>query len=170
MNEFNDLSIKSGPVGEPIIRSSPSTQVGNETPPFCFPLNDKHSSKLLQPTVEVVPGILVSQHLIDAAVGEAEKPSFEKAYHSKLKSNERSKKRNALREGIKEEIEVSKQIVQSMLDKRRNPPNMQEKYVSFDAMPAPLQRVVSAYMAVTEANKELELALGALKKDVPVAA
>lgn len=65
-------------------------------------------------------------------------------------------------EELRQDINASKQVVQEMIERIKNPPNMKERYISFDAMPTALQRVVRAYIAVSEANRELDEAIKAL--------
>jgi hypothetical protein len=105
--------------------------------------------------VEVAPGVIVSQHLIDAAVGIASPTPVKGAAQWTALSN------RVLNE-IREDISSSQKFVQEMVDRMRNPGRYDEKYVSYDQMPKPLQRVVAAYIAVNEANKELEEAIKAL--------
>ena len=63
---------------------------------------------------------------------------------------------------IRQEIEVSKQVVQGLVELARASFNPMETYVSYDAMPVPLQRVIKAYAAREEANRELAEAIKAL--------
>jgi hypothetical protein len=110
-----------------------------------------------KPLVEVVPGIMVSEHLIQAAVDATSTPG----------AVEDVERREAVKEReldeIREDISASRQVLQAMAERMRNPPDLAEKYVSFDAMPAPLQRVVKAYIDADAANKELDSAIAALK-------
>lgn len=124
----------------------------SEPPPFSVPITGN------SPVIEVAPGIMVSQHLIKevaqaSAYGEPELDSIEQKHVSKLKE----------RQEMKELISASKQVVQSMVKRAREPVNPDEKYVSYDAMPAPLQHVIKAYIDASEANKKLDEAVKALK-------
>ncbi len=112
--------------------------------------------------VEVAPGVMVSQHLIDAAVNATVDNPAEAA---RIEAVERKalKKAKEFAE-LKQDISASHKFVQEMFDRMRNPMKYDEKYVSFDQMPKPLQRVVNAYMAVSDANKELEEAIKALQE------
>ena len=49
-----------------------------------------------------------------------------------------------------------------MWDRARKRVNKHEKFVSYDAMPTPLQRVVKAYIDAAAANTELDAAVKAL--------
>lgn len=115
--------------------------------------------------VEVAPGIMVSEHLIRAAVeatSTGDSPQDHQDYYRNLKL--RDKKHQ---EEVRKDLNASKKFVKEMFDRLNNPPNMKEKYISFDAMPKPLQRVVKAYSAAAEANKELEEAIKALASAPP---
>ncbi len=134
--------------------SSTVPVVTYDTPAFCIPLtNAVHRN-----TVEVVPGVMVSQHLIDEAVRLTSFPSA-----STDQEVEAIERRAAVKakdhDELRQDISTSRQIVQSMIDRVRNPAKFDEKYVSYDSMPKPIQRIVKAYMDVDAANKELEEAI-----------
>lgn len=163
--EDEAVVIQTGEHGEPIMTvpgktgerwkqlagiETPAASVGPEPPPFSIPIND------LSRTVEVAPGILVSEHLIRDAVAATSEPGVEERIEA------RENARNRLREELRQDLNSSKQVVQDMIERLRNPPNLQEKFISFDAMPASLQRVVSAYIAASDANRELDEAIKAL--------
>jgi len=166
---MNEENIQLGPDGEPIIRLEPKASRWAalaglsdvpgmpdpliSPPPFSVPLSANHG-----PTVEVVPGIMVSEHLIRSAVEATTEPGAEDEIERRMHAATKA------REELRQDIEKSREVVQAMMDRVRNPPNMKEKYISFDALPAPLQRVMTAYTAAAEANKELEDALAALKQ------
>jgi len=63
---------------------------------------------------------------------------------------------------IKKDILASKAVISEIVDRVNNPPN-DERYVGFDSLPAPLQRVIKAYMALAVAQEELDLAVRALR-------
>jgi len=110
-----------------------------------------------KPLVEVVPGIMVSEHLIQAAVDATSTPGAVEDGERREVAKEREL------DEIREDISASRQVLQAMAERLRNPPDLQEKYVSFDAMPSPLQRVVKAYIDADAANRELDAAIAALK-------
>jgi len=129
------------------------------TPPFSLPVS-KHTKKS---QVEVVPGVMVSQKLIDEAVRLTSDPATETAVED---AEQRRLRRLRANEELRNEIDTSRQIVQSMLDRMREPLRYDEKFVSYDTMPGPLQRVVKAYIDAAAANKELNEAVAALQKDL----
>lgn len=162
------MSIGTGVEGEPVINvaghtaerwkvlagvespAAAAAAVGPEPPPFSIPIND------LNRTVEVAPGILVSEHLIRDAVNATSVPGE----IDRVEARENAKKR--MFDELRQDIDASKRVVQSMIERIKNPPNLQEKFISFDAMPASLQRVVNAYIAASDANRELDEAIKAL--------
>lgn len=126
-------------------------------PPYCMPNLSKSD------VVEVAPGVMVSQHLIDEAVrhtSNLDQSEEVENYAQKIESDLRAKEYDLA--GLKQDLSASKQIVQSMIDRARQPVNTHEKFVSYDAMPTPLQRVVKAYIDAAAANKELDDAVKAL--------
>lgn len=127
-----------------------SSTVAPEPPPFSVPISD------VSRTVEVAPGILVSEHLIRDAVEATSAPGVAE----QVEARENAKKK--MFEELRQDINTSKQVVQSIIDRLRNPPNLQEKFISYDAMPPLLQRVVNAYIAASDANRELDEAIKAL--------
>lgn len=108
--------------------------------------------------VEVVPGVMVAQHLIDAAVEST--VAFDARTEEVIQEAERQqvRKQKDLAE-LRTDIDNSSKFVKEMFDRMRNPAKYDEKFISYDQMPKPLQRVVNAYMAVNEANRELEEAI-----------
>jgi hypothetical protein len=175
MSEENE--IKTGSDGEPIIfANNPAVNeilnkmhdgIDNaarnrdmqwaDLPPYCMPNLSKSD------VVEVAPGVMVSQHLIDEAVRHT---SFsvddEEAedYAEEVEKVQLAKQKHF--EELKQDLSTSKQIVQAMMDRARQPVNTHEKFVSYDAMPTPLQRVVKAYIDAAAANTELDAAVKAL--------
>jgi len=134
-------------------RSAP-VEARPEISPYCMPI------KADTPTVEVAPGIMVSETLIRAAVeatSSGDTPQDHQDHYRQLKRRDKT-----LHEEVKKDLKASKKFVQEMFERANNPPNTKEKYVSFDAMSPSLQRVVKAYTAATEANKELDEAIKAL--------
>jgi len=129
-------------------------------PPFSFPVS-KHDRKA---TVEVIPGIMVSQKLIDEAVRLTTDPTSKPS--AVEDAEERRLRRLKANEELRTEINTSRQIVQSILDRMRDPVKFNEKFVSYDTMPSPLQRVIKAYIDAAAANKELNEAVAALQKDL----
>jgi hypothetical protein len=63
---------------------------------------------------------------------------------------------------IKQDIDASKAVISEIIDRVKNPPK-DERYVGFDSLPSPLQRVIKAYMTVATAQEELDLAVKALR-------
>ena len=128
-----------------------------DLPPYCMPNLSKSD------VVEVAPGVMVSQHLIDEAVrhtshsGEDEESE---EYSEEIEKEQIAKQKQF--EELKQDLSTSKQIVQAMMDRARQPVNTHEKFVSYDAMPSPLQRVVKAYIDAAAANAELDAAVKAL--------
>jgi hypothetical protein len=132
------LKVETGPDGYPRIMAGLSDACSApepEPPPYCIPVARTRS----QETIEIEPCILVEQ-------------MFES----------RRARIETMKREIREDLNVSKQVVQSLVELIRNPPNMKEKYISYDAMPAALQRVVKAYTDAAEANRELDEAIKAL--------
>lgn len=126
-----------------------------EPPPFSLPSNRT------KPAIEVLPGVMVSQHLIDEAVRATTDPGADE----RVEAVERKYKVAARdREELKNDLASSRQFLQAMVDRLRQPVNPDEKYVSYDAMPPPLQRIVKAYIDAEAANRELEEAIKALAK------
>lgn len=138
-----DISIEMGPEGPRFAQPEP--------PPFSVPI-PRHRD-----VVEVAPGIMVSQALIDEAVQVTSDPNVTEA----IEQRQNVVAREQLL--IKEDITASRQIIAAMVERLKNPPNMQERYVSYDSMPAPLQRVVKAYIDAAAANEELDAAIKALR-------
>ena len=133
------------------------------TPPFSLPVG-KNEKKA---TVEVVPGVMVSQKLIDEAVRLTTNPLSPSYEYDAAEAVERRRlARQKANEELRQELDASRQIVQSMLDRMRDPLKFDEKFVSFDTMPTPLQRVIKAYIDAAAANKELNEAVAALQKDL----
>lgn len=132
--------------------------LSSEAPPFSLPMSRDH-----KPTIEVAPGVLVSQHLIDEAVGMSGPDPVSDG-------EQRTALSNRVLSEIRDDIKASQTLVQTMVERLRDPAKFDEKYVSYDQMPKPLQRVVAAYIAVNEANKELEEAIKALGALAPAKA
>lgn len=127
----------------------------SEVPPFSVPI--KRDTK----TVEVAPGILVSQHMIDEAVRMSDgDQAVADDYVDQVEREAAAKARD--RAELRADISASQAVLNEMYDRLRNPPNLSEKYVSYDSMPVPLQRVVKAYIDAAAANKELDDAIKAL--------
>lgn len=122
-----------------------------EPPPFSLPRGSNP-----KPSIEVLPGIMVSKEAIDEAVRATTDPRVEEIVE------QRHKRISKEREEIKNDLNASRQFLQAMVDRFRQPINPNEKYVSYDAMPAPLQRIVRAYIDAEAANRELEEAIKAL--------
>lgn len=164
---MHEMKIEMGPDGEPIVTKGRSIddvaaflKPDAEPPPYCFPTRANDG-------IEVVPGITVSQRLIEAAVEAAspgDTPLDHQAHYSDLK-----KRQLQLHEEVRQDLDAAHKFLQEMFERVENPPNPQEKYISFDAMPTPLQRVVKAYADAAAANKELAEAISALKSEPPVA-
>ena len=112
------------------------------------------------PVVEVMPGVTVSQAQIDAAVEATTSPSVVDLAEEKFDNVKR--RTESLHAEVKEDLEISKRVVQEMVERMRTPLNMQEKYVSLDAMPEPLKRVVKAYAELDSAKTELAAAIAGL--------
>lgn len=112
--------------------------------------------------VEVVPGVMVAQHLIDAAVSATTGDSS--AVSDKVEELEQAHAQWRRRDAAELRMDLvnSAKLVKEMFDQMRNQAKYDEKFVSYDQMPAPLQRVVNACFAVSEANKELEEAIKGL--------
>lgn len=85
----------------------------------------------------------------------AEKPAVE--------VEARAAARKKLAEELRADMRASQQVIQAMIERACQPLKLDEKYVSYDAMPEPLQRVVAAYIAVSDAHKELDEAIRALQ-------
>lgn len=124
-----------------------------EAPAFSIPISD------LSRTVEVAPGILVLEHLI-RVIRDAVNATSEPGEVDRVEARENAKKR--MFDELRQDIDASKRVIQSMVERIKNPPNMQEKFISYDAMPPSLQRVVNAYIAASDANRELDEAIKAL--------
>ena len=153
-----EMKIETGADGEPIIKSF----INIEPPPIEVPV---HFKRPAGPAVEVVPGVMVSQTLIDEAV---RLTSSGPVSEDHVEAIERKHLRVAQEHAeIKQDISTSKQIVESMLARMREPVNPDEKYISYDSMPAPLQRVVKAYIDVGAANNELAEAIKGLQQMAP---
>lgn len=163
--------IETGPDGEPVVTACVcwgepwcTHAIQAEPPPFSLPSNRT------KPVIEVLPGVMVSQHLIDEAVRATSDPGAD----TRVEEVERKYKVAArAREELKNDLASSRQFLQAMVDRLRSPVNPDEKYVSYDAMPPPLKRIVKAYIDAEAANRELEDAIKALAKApitaVPVA-
>lgn len=120
--------------------------------------------------VEVVPGVMVAQHLIDAAVSATTGDSS--AVSDKVEELEQAHAQWRRRDAAELRMDLvnSAKLVKEMFDRMRNPAKYDAKFVSYDQMPAPLQRVVNAYIAVSEANKELEEAIKGISALQPIKA
>jgi len=116
--------------------------------------------------VEVIPGIMVSQVLIDEAVRlTSSQPESVIDFTEKMREADRERIKRA-QEELKQDITASREIVFAMLQRMREPLKYEEKFVSYDTMPAPLQRVIKAYIEAEAANRELNEAVAALSKDL----
>ena len=159
--------VKTGPDGEPILdipmigkeeverrmRIKSTREILNAAGSF-----HEKTAPREDATIEVAPGIEVSERQIKLAVEATTNPCAAIEIDRKYAAREKT------REEVQKDIDISKEVINSMNERRREPVNPQEKYVSFDAMPTPLQRVVTAFAAASEANKELDAALAELKK------
>jgi len=136
-----------------------NTSVEQEaTSPLCMPVKSASSAA----TVEVAPGIMVSQHLIDEAVKTTSgDQALADDYVDQIERQAEARARD--RAELKADISASQQVVKEMFERLRNPLDPREKYVSYDSMPAPLQRVVKAYIDASAANAELDEAVKALQ-------
>lgn len=120
--------------------------------------------------VEIIPGIMVSQVLIDEAVRRTTTPysllpsSTEEALEE---ARERDRERRAKESAeLREDIDKSREVVFAMVQRMRDPLKYDEKFISYDTMPPPLQRVVKAYIDAEAANRELNEAVASLSKDL----
>lgn len=123
--------------------------------------------------VEVIPGVMVAQYLIDAAVASTINPLHPDANQTTedIQKIEREQlRKEKARDELRADINNSAKLVKEMFDRMRNPAKYDAKFVSYDQMPAPLQRVVNAYIAVSEANKELEEAIKGISALQPIKA
>jgi len=190
---MNENQIKTGRDGEPVVHAcicwgepwcthgpAPEKQALNEIlsemaeeapdlsavqpgPGMTVPVTSKKPDR----QVEMIPGIMVSQRLIDEAVRLTSSTGQE--LHDATREvveeqrRERIQKENA---EMRELIDTSKQVVLAMVQRMRDPLKYDEKFVSFDTMPAPLQRVVKAYIEAEEANRNLSEAVASLAKDL----
>jgi hypothetical protein len=111
-------------------------------------------------TVEVAPSASVDNRQIEAAVQVAVDDHLTPARLPRLRGP-------AGRAELKRDIEASKKVVQSLVDRLNEPVKPDEKYISFDAMPPPLKRVIEAYIALDAAQKELDKALKGMQQLVP---
>jgi len=128
----------------------------NDLPPYCMPNLSKSN------VVEVAPGVMVSQHLIDEAVRHTSHSIEDEDAEEYAEEVEAHARKQKYFEELREDLSTSKQIVQALLDRARQPVNKHEKFVSYDAMPSPLKRVVKAYIDAAAANTELDAAVKAL--------
>lgn len=134
----------------------------DDAPSGTVPLTSKRKRK----QVEVIPGIMVSQVLIDEAVRlTSSQPDAVIDFTEKMREADRERIRKA-QEELKQDITASREIVFAMLQRMRDPVKYEEKFVSYDTMPAPLQRVIKAYIEAEAANRELNEAVSALSKDL----
>jgi hypothetical protein len=133
-----------------------------DLPPYTYPTRDK------RPQVEVLPGVMVSQRLIDEAVRARDSVADARVEEIECKRIEHKQVAAVAaaraREELKNDLASSRQFLQAMVDRLRSPVNPDEKYVSYDAMPPPLQRIVKAYIDAEAANRELEDAIKALAR------
>lgn len=120
--------------------------------------------------VEIIPGIMVSQVLIDEAVrltsnpfGSSPSTSEEALEEARERYQQQRAKESA---ELREDIDKSREVVLAMVQRLRDPLKYEEKFVSFDTMPTPLQRVIKAYIEAEAANRELNEAVTALSKDL----
>lgn len=124
-------------------------------PAFCVPISSDKE------VVEVMPGVMVSRHLIEESAtcisDSRDASQVERDRVAVLKDQEE----------LRADINASQQVVKEMFERARTPLNFNEKYVSYDSMPAPLQRVIKAYIALTEARAELDQAVKALQLEPP---
>jgi len=173
---MNDDQIETGPEGNPIIHDRKALNeilTGVATvddlnavepgPGMTIPVT---SRKLLDEQVEMVPGIMVSQRLIDEAVRMTTNPlhpTAEVLEAARERDLQRRAKENA---ELREDLDKSRDIVLQMINRMREPLKYDEKFISFDTMPAPLQRVIKAYIDVEAANRELAEAVASLGKDL----
>jgi len=131
------------------------------------------SKKAKDRAVEVAPGIMVSQKLIDEAVrmtSQGGVADMAADYRERLAEERRLQIAKDQAE-LRQDIDNSRTLVLEMLNRMREPAKYDEKFVSYDTMPGPLQRVVKAYIEAEEANKNLAEAVAALAGDLkpPVA-
>jgi hypothetical protein len=136
-------------------------------PGMTVPVTSKKPDK----QVEMIPGIMVSQKLIDEAVRlTSSQPESVIDFTEKMREADRERIKRA-QEELKQDITASREIVFAMLQRMRDPIKYEEKFVSYDTMPSPLQRVIKAYIEAEAANRELNEAVAALSKDLkpPVA-
>jgi len=111
------------------------------------------------PEVEVMPGITVRQELIDEAVKATSDPA--KATLAE-EARERAKTQKVIHDHeLREDIEVSKQITQAILDQVGKPEPVQ---VNINSLPPELKRVVNAFLNLRVAQGEYADALSALAK------
>ncbi len=108
--------------------------------------------------IEVSPGLKVPKHLIEDAVNQTSSPAIEEVIEKRHKRMVRDAAE------LKADLAAGQKVLQEMAKRLTNPVNLDEKYVSFDAMPAPVQRLVKAYMEAEAANLELNEAIQALAK------
>ena len=128
------------------------------------------TSKRKDKQVEVSPGILVSQRLIDEAVRQTTSPLLTSDdFVSRAREAEAERRRVLVAKDqaeLREDIDKSREVVLAMVNRMREPMKYDEKFVSYDTMPGPLQRVVKAYIEAEEANRNLSEAVAALGKDL----
>lgn len=121
------------------------------SPAFCVPVS---SDKEL---IEVVPGVMVSRSLIEDSatvisdMRDADQIARDRAAIEKDRAELRS------------DIDASQQVIKEMFERVQEPLDPKQKYINYDSMPVPLQRVIKAYLALTEARAELDQAVKALQ-------
>ncbi len=108
--------------------------------------------------VEVAPGLTVPKHLIEAAVNQTSSPAIEEVIEKRHKRMARDAAE------LKADLAAGQKVLQEMAERLSSPVNLDEKYVSYDAMPAPVQRLVKAYIDAEAANLELNEAIQALAR------
>jgi hypothetical protein len=137
----------------------------DDAPSGTVPLTGRNRKRERQ--VEVIPGIMVSQKLIDEAVKYTSTGATEWQAEAREAALERERERIAMNNAeLRRDIDNSRQFVIGMLQRMREPMKYDEKFVSYDTMPGPLQRVVKAYVEAEEANRNLADAVAALAKDL----
>ena len=118
-----------------------------------------------RPSVEVMPGIEVPKALIDAAVEATCDPA--KATLAE-ENRERTKAQKVLHDHeLREDIEVSKQITQAILNQVGKP---EPRNVDIDSLPPELKRAVMAHLTLVEAKEEYAEAIKDLQPPATIAA
>lgn len=67
---------------------------------------------------------------------------------------------------IKRDLEISNEITQGLLERVKQPVNLDEKFISYDAMPKSLQRLIDAYNDLIKAKKEFDDSVQCLKSEL----